>query len=96
MVTTGFGQRSGVEAAQVSRIADYEPFEEHALGVFAKLRSSRTATSAQVAEAIFQAATDCTSRLRYVATQDIEPLVKLRRETSEERYMELMRKQFGQ
>jgi len=35
--------------------------------------------------------TDGTDRLRYVATEDIKPLIKARRETSEEEYLAFMR-----
>jgi hypothetical protein len=42
------------------------------------------------------AATDGTNQLRYVATEDIKPLVKARRETSEEEYITFMRARFGQ
>ncbi|SEK55246.1 hypothetical protein SAMN05444354_101860 [Stigmatella aurantiaca] len=33
-------------------------------------------------------------RLRYVATDGIQPLVKMRRETSEEAYLAFMRERF--
>ena len=36
---------------------------------------------------IFEAACDGSDQLRYVATKDIEPLVRARRETSEAAYM---------
>jgi hypothetical protein len=52
------------------------------------------ATEQDVAEVIYAAATDGTPRLRYVATDDIKPLVKARRETSEEAYIDLMRSRF--
>ena len=94
VVTTGFGPRSAKEAGQAAPIPDYDAFLAHALAKFAGLRSSRLATSEQVAEAIFTAATDGTDRLRYVATADIEPLVKARRETSEAGYLQLMRDTF--
>jgi hypothetical protein len=59
---------------------------------FAGLRASRAgATSEQVAEVIFAAATDQTDRLRYVATDNIKPWVAARRETSEDEYMVFMR-----
>ena len=61
---------------------------------FANLRSSRSATVEDVAKVIFAAATDGTDQLRYVATEDIKPWVKTRRETSEQEYMAVMRSQF--
>jgi hypothetical protein len=43
------------------------------------------------ARVIFDATTDGTNRLRYVATEDIQPLVMARRETSEEEYIAFVR-----
>ncbi|MBZ9934773.1 SDR family oxidoreductase [Mesorhizobium sp. BR1-1-16] len=92
VTSTKFGERSAVEAGSAERIADYDPFIAGAEAVFAGLRAGRAnATSAEVAEVIFAAATDGTDRLRYVATKDIEPLVRARRETSEDAYMAFMR-----
>ena len=94
VTSTGFGQRSGAEATAASRIADYDPFLDAAAKVFAKLRAARgNATSEEVAEVIFTAATDGSDRLRYVATEDIKPWIAARREASEEEYMAFMRAQ---
>jgi len=43
--------------------------------VFGRLPAARVASSEGVAEIIFQAVTDGTQQLRYVATPDIQPLV---------------------
>jgi hypothetical protein len=53
------------------------------------------ATEEDVASVIFEAATDGTDQFRYVATEDIKPLVAARRETSEAGYIKFMRKQFN-
>ncbi|TSD86921.1 SDR family oxidoreductase [Mycobacterium sp. KBS0706] len=91
---TSFGQRSAAEAGQSVELPDYRPFLEGAMAVFAGLRAARAdATSEEVAEVIFTAATDGTGQLRYVATEDIKPLVRARRETSEAEYMAFMRGQ---
>jgi NAD(P)-dependent dehydrogenase (short-subunit alcohol dehydrogenase family) len=95
VLETGFGRRSAQEATSGDAPPDaYAGFMAHSLKVFEGLRATRVSTSQQVAEVIFQATTDTGPRLRYVATQDILPLVTARRETSEERYMALMRAQF--
>ena len=39
--------------------------------------------------------TDGTDQLRYVATEDIKPLIKVRWETSEEKCLAFMRVRFG-
>jgi NAD(P)-dependent dehydrogenase (short-subunit alcohol dehydrogenase family) len=89
VVSTNFGQRSGEEAAQNGAVAT------RTLAVFAGLRAARLATEEGVAQVIYDAATDGTSRLRYVATDDIKPLVSARRETSEQDYIAFMRARFG-
>jgi NAD(P)-dependent dehydrogenase (short-subunit alcohol dehydrogenase family) len=94
VISTNFGKRSGQEALRSASIADYEGFVTRMNAVFAGLRGERRATEADVAKVIFEAATDGTNQLRYVATADILPLVKARRETSEKEYMELMRTRF--
>jgi NAD(P)-dependent dehydrogenase (short-subunit alcohol dehydrogenase family) len=94
VVSTKFGQRSGVEAAQNAALPDYDGFVAQANAFFADLRASRRATEEDVAKVIYDAATDGKDRLRYVATEDIQPLVKARRETSEEEYMAFMRSRF--
>lgn len=95
VLSTDFGKRSAAEAAQQKPApADYDAFTAGTLKVFDSLRAARLATSDEVAQVIFEAASDDTDRLRYVATADIIPLVKARRESSESQYMKLMREQF--
>lgn len=93
VVSTNFGKRSGAEAAGNMSMADYEPFVARTRAIFAGLRASRLATEEDVARVIFTAATDGSDRLRYVATEDIQPWVKARRETSEHEYMVFMKSQ---
>lgn len=93
VVSTNFGKRSGAEAAGNAVLAVYEPFAARVSATFAALKASRTATEEDVAQVIFAAATDGTDRLRYVATEEIKPWVKARRETSETEYMAYMRSQ---
>jgi NAD(P)-dependent dehydrogenase (short-subunit alcohol dehydrogenase family) len=95
VLSTNFGQRSGAEAARNASLPDYAAFEAHTKRVFTSLRGARLATEESVAQVIFGAATDGTTRLRYVATEDIEPLVRVRRETSEEEYAAVMRARFA-
>jgi NAD(P)-dependent dehydrogenase (short-subunit alcohol dehydrogenase family) len=94
VVSTDFGKRSGQEAAQNASLADYDGFVTRTNAAFAALRAQRLATEKNVAQVIFDAATDGSDRLRYVATDDIKPLVKARRETSEQEYITFMRSQF--
>jgi NAD(P)-dependent dehydrogenase (short-subunit alcohol dehydrogenase family) len=95
VVSTNFGQRSGAESAHNAALPDYDAFVTRTNAVFAGLRAARLATEEDVARVIFEAAADGTDRLRYVATEDIKPLVKARRETSEDDYIALMRARFA-
>ncbi len=95
VLSTNFGKRSGAEASQNIPLNDYNAFVAQTNEVFAGLRAKRLATQEEVAKVIFEAATDGTDRLRYVATPAIEPLVKAGRETREDNYMANMRSQFG-
>jgi NAD(P)-dependent dehydrogenase (short-subunit alcohol dehydrogenase family) len=95
VVSTEFGRRSAAEAAQTPPLPDYAGFVARTNEAFARLRSERVATEDDVARVIFTAATDGTDKLRYVATEDIQPLIKARRETSEDRYIAMMRQRFG-
>ncbi|NMO19747.1 SDR family oxidoreductase [Pyxidicoccus fallax] len=94
VTSTDFVKRSGDEAARNASIADYAPFIAGANAVFDGLKSARLASSEDVARVLFRAATDGSDQLRYVATEDIAPLVRARRETSEKDYIAFMRSRF--
>jgi NAD(P)-dependent dehydrogenase (short-subunit alcohol dehydrogenase family) len=94
VLDTKFGARSSDEFGNASVPVGYERFVAAMGNVFEGLRADRHATSEDVAKVIFEATTDGTDRLRYVATEDIQPLVRARRETSEDAYMHFMRERF--
>lgn len=94
VASTNFGKRSAQEAKALGPIPDYDAFAKTARATVAGLRAARHGTEEGVADVIFKAATDGTDQFRYVATDDIKPLVKLRRESSEEAYMDFMRARF--
>lgn len=95
VLDTKFSQRLAQEAAEAPAAPDdYAAFIAGTEEVFAGLRANRLATSADVAKVIFDAVTDGTTQLRYVATDDIKPLVGARRSTSEADYIEMMRGKF--
>jgi NAD(P)-dependent dehydrogenase (short-subunit alcohol dehydrogenase family) len=93
-VRTNFSNRSAHENAQASSIPDYDAFIAGSNAVFADLSSKRLASTQQVAQVIFEAATDGSKRLRYLGTEDIAPLVKARRELPDQDYVDFMRAQF--
>ena len=95
VLSTSFGKRSGEEAAGNNPLPDYAAFMGHTAALFENMRSGPMGTEEQVTECIHIAVTDGTDQLRYVATDDIKPLIHARRETSEAEYMTLMRSFFA-
>jgi NAD(P)-dependent dehydrogenase (short-subunit alcohol dehydrogenase family) len=94
VISTNFGKRSGAEAGQAKAMPDYDAFATATGEIFDGLRAQRLATEDEVAKVIFDATTDGSDQLRYVATKDIAPLVTARRETSEQEYIAMMRSKF--
>lgn len=95
VVSTNFGQRSAAEAGYVNAVADYADFTAATAQVFAGLRQTRLGTELDVAKVIYQASIDDSEQLRYVATEDIKPLLQARRESCESDYIQMMRSTFG-
>jgi short-subunit dehydrogenase len=93
-VATAFHKRTGEEYGQSRTIQGYEGFVAHMDKLFEKMRAAPLSTPEEIAEVIFEATTDGTSRLRYQRIKDVEPFVKARREMPEQDYMEFMRAQF--
>jgi hypothetical protein len=74
--------------------ADYESFAQ---SYFEKMANYPTpyCTEAEVAEAVFAAATEQGSKVRYPAGADTKLVAELRWTTSEGHYMEKMREMFS-
>lgn len=92
---TSFNERAGKEAAASSPVPGYETFFAKAGAAFAKLQANAnadtSATVEKVAQVLFDAATDGTDQLRYVATDAIKQKVELRRSGGEAAYVKFMR-----
>ncbi|MCU7697001.1 SDR family oxidoreductase [Acinetobacter sp. AYS6] len=87
---TGFMVRMGKENADVQVIDSYLPFLQYMGKLYGDMAgTSQPDAVEKVVEAIYTAATDGSSQLRYTPTQDIYPLLNARRGTSEEEYRAL-------
>ncbi|WP_206064228.1 SDR family oxidoreductase [Oleiagrimonas sp. C23AA] len=98
VTSTRFAAHSASAAADGQPPADYAPFIAASQALFARMareRSDGNASAEQVAEVIFQAATDRSERLRYIATDNIKPLAAQRREAGEDAYMAFIRAQMA-
>lgn len=89
---TDFHSRSGAEDAGAGGIQSYEPFIERTHAVMASI-GTRMATPERIADAVYDAVTDGTSRLRYLAGDDVRHFVDARRKLSDEDYEIYVREQ---
>jgi len=92
--STEFGKRMSAERAQIASPADYDGFIAHTNAVYASMSAKRMASADEIAQVIYVAATDGTSRLRYFCGEDTGGLVEARREMSDEQFTEFMRSRF--
>lgn len=89
---TGFMARSQAETGAAAIPEAYSAFLGHIAQVYGGMAGASDPDAVdKVAEAIFAAATDGTDQLRYQPTDDITPIIKARREASEQDYIALMR-----
>jgi len=75
-------------------LTDYDDFVART-NEAARMTAARTMSSEDVAKVIYDAASDGTERLRYLAGDDARGL-KARREMSDQDYINFMRAQFAQ
>jgi short-subunit dehydrogenase len=93
VTATNFASKSAeVTPVDISAIPTYGPFLDHTMASYKKMVAGRSITSANVAEAIYEASTDGKDRLRYLVGNDTRGFIKARYESnSDEEYMEYMR-----
>ncbi|QES88714.1 SDR family oxidoreductase [Rhizosphaericola mali] len=93
---TGFPKRSAQEFGSYKAPVEYNRIIQSMGGVFQKFRTNADPDAlSKVVQCIYLASTDNTNQLRYLVTEDIVPMVKLRRECSEEKFMTKMREIFN-
>jgi len=93
-IATPFYQRAKAEFAFDPQLQDYQKFQEEMSTLFTSFESLETAVAEDVASTVFQAATDGTHQLRYVIGPDLQPMIDLRSQGSDQQYIESMRSQF--
>ncbi len=92
---THFTQRQAGESVSAPEIADYLPFQAKTRRAFADMSAARSISALDVAQVIYQAATDGTSRLRYLVGDDGRGFIHARQELPEEDYIAFMRATFS-
>ncbi|MDI7863754.1 SDR family oxidoreductase [Rhizobiaceae bacterium n13] len=88
---TSFQQRSTSDFARDGTPQEYHPFLQRSIEAFGRMGGALTMTSHDVAKVILEAATDGTSRLRYLVGDDARGFVKARRELADQDYVDHMR-----
>jgi NAD(P)-dependent dehydrogenase (short-subunit alcohol dehydrogenase family) len=91
---TLFNERSAKENVPTESLADYNHFIKHTNEAMSKMAAARTKNSDDVAEAIYSAATDGTTRLRYLVGNDTRGFIKARQTMADQEYVEFMRANF--
>lgn len=94
-IKTPFYERAHKEFAFDPGLEDYKEFSEEMNAFFTSFGSADNLfSSADVARIIYTAATDETTRLRYVAGPDIEPLLGIRNSKPDQEYVDFTRNLF--
>ena len=91
---TNFSKRMSQEYAQDVSLTDYDTFVASMNAIFDGMRSARMTSAEEVAQVIYDAATDGTDRLRYIIGNDIPPFIKARRQMSDQDYVDFMGSRF--
>jgi NAD(P)-dependent dehydrogenase (short-subunit alcohol dehydrogenase family) len=91
---TQFTDRSTQGMAQDPPIASYDGFVTRTQQAFAHMAAARTTSAEVVAQAVYDAATDGTTRLRYLVGDDVRGFLKARQELADQDYVERMRSHF--
>jgi len=96
VTATRFSERQAQDRAMDPSLTDYDDFVARTNEAFARMTAARTMSSEDIAKVIYDAATDGTERLRYLAGDDARGFIKARREMSDQDYINFMRAQFAQ
>jgi NAD(P)-dependent dehydrogenase (short-subunit alcohol dehydrogenase family) len=94
VTSTAFNQRTMQDRADDPSLKEYDDFVARTDQAFLSMITARSMSAEDVAQVIFTAVTDGTSRLRYLIGDDARGFVKARRELSEEDYIAFMRARF--
>ncbi|WP_104383297.1 SDR family oxidoreductase [Sphingobacterium sp. HMA12] len=93
-IATNFEQTTKANFATDESLTDYSEYLQEMDEVFKSIYSGGGSTTKDVAAAVFKAATDNTSVLRYVIGSDLQPLIDIRNGGTDEAYMNVLRNTF--
>ncbi len=93
---TAFSERMAAEHALLAAHPDYDAFIARTGAAFAGMRAARKVSAEEVAQVIYEAATDGKNRLRYFTGEDVGGFVQAKRDLPDEAFTEFMRQRFPQ
>jgi NAD(P)-dependent dehydrogenase (short-subunit alcohol dehydrogenase family) len=93
-ISTNFEQTTKSNFAIDPALTDYSEYLKQMDAVFKAIYSGGSSSAKNVAETIFEAATDGSDRLRYVIGDDLQPLIDIRNGGSDEAYMNVLKSTF--
>ncbi|MEM1321185.1 MAG: SDR family oxidoreductase [Bacteroidota bacterium] len=94
MINTNFGETTASLLNIDPDQTEYKPFLDKVLAAMAEAGSQHSEPII-VAEKIFEAATDGTWQMRYIAGPDAEQIIAARKQMNDEEYMAMMKGQMG-
>lgn len=91
---TNFNERVAADLPADAALDDYRVFMQRSMEAFARMSAARLIDAKDVAQVVYEAATDGTTRLRYLVGNDTRGFVNTRAELPDQEYVEFMRKHF--
>ena len=95
VTNTSFSERMARERSSEAALKDYESFVTGANAVFAGMQAKRRTSADEVAQVIYDAATDGATRLRYFCGEDVGNFVQARQTMPDGDFLHFMRSRFG-
>lgn len=92
---TNFRDRAAADFAADPALSDYKDFLERAQRAFAGMVATRMITSSDVADVVYEAATDGSERLRYLVGDDARGFINARATLPDQQYVDFMRAHFA-
>ncbi|MFZ4860776.1 SDR family oxidoreductase [Sphingobacterium sp. Mn56C] len=94
-IATNFEQTTKANFAVDENLTDYSKYLQQMDEVFKGIYSGGGSTARDVAATIFEAANDNSETLRYVVGSDLQPLIDIRNNGTDEAYMQVLRDTFA-
>ena len=97
VTATEFNARSAADAADAAADAaldDYRAFIDRSAEAFTRMSAARLIDADDVAQVVYEAATDGTDRLRYLVGNDTRGFIRARAALPDQEYVDFMRDHF--